>query len=110
MSVVAGTPHFDAAWETATLTNPCLIVEVLSKSTARRDQGPKFESYKSIPSLREYLLVDQYRVAVIQWVRHPDAGQWHRSDYTRLDEVVTLASVPVQLPLRRVYRRVRFAG
>ncbi len=107
--VVAGEPVIDAETETATLTNPCLVVEVLSRTTAQRDQGSKFERYKTIPTLREYLLVDQYRVQVVQWVRPPQGEMWHATTYTRLDEHIALQSVPVQLPLQRIYRRVTFA-
>jgi Uma2 family endonuclease len=109
LSVVAGEPLFDPGWETATLTNPCLVVEVLSRTTAQRDQGSKFERYKTIPTLREYLLVDQYRVQAVQWVRPPQDEMWHATTYTRLDEHIALQSVPVYLPLQRIYRRVTFA-
>jgi Uma2 family endonuclease len=54
------------------LLNPALIVEVLSDSTEAYDRGDKFAIYRSIPSLKEYLLVSQYRVAVELFTRTPD--------------------------------------
>lgn len=108
VSVVAGTPIIDPQWQTANLTNPCLIVEVLSKSTQERDRGSKFDGYKTIPTLQEYVLIDQYCVHVTQWVRDP-ADDWHSTEYTSLADVIELVSVPVQLPLQRVYRRVEVA-
>jgi Uma2 family endonuclease len=107
VSVVAGMPELDTHSATATLYNPCLLVEVLSKSTAQRDSGTKFAGYKRIPSLREYLLIDQYRILVTQWVRQPD-GQWHSASYHSRDDVLALASAPAALPLHAVYQQVNF--
>ena len=45
---------------TTTITNPTIIVEVLSKSTQARDRGDKFRFYRSIPEFKEYILIDQY--------------------------------------------------
>ena len=108
VSVVAGAPQFDPQWETATLLNPCLIVEVLSNSTRRRDISTKFTGYQQILTFREYLLVEQDIPHVTQWVREPD-NTWHSTIYTRLDDVIELASVPVALPVRRIYRHVPIA-
>jgi Uma2 family endonuclease len=105
LSIVQHEPQFDPAWQTATLLNPCLVVEVLSATTRARDEGAKFVGYQRIATLREYLLVDQEQVHVRQWVR-ADHDEWTAHDYTRLDDVVPLASVPTHLALRRVYRRV----
>ena len=52
-----------------TATNPLLLVEVLSEATRDYDRGEKFSAYKSIPTLREYLLIEQTTVRIEQWVR-----------------------------------------
>jgi len=108
VSVVAGAPAIEPQWKTANLTNPCLIIEVVSPSTGQRDRGTKFEGYKTIPSLREYLLIDSNQMHVTQWVRGDD-GQWTSRDYRSHDDVVALAAAPAQLALAEVYRRVAFS-
>ncbi len=105
LSVVAGAPLLDPAWTTATLLNPCLIVEVLSPSTAARDRGVKFTHYQQIPSLHEYLLIDSEQVLVEQW--HPDAaGAWYGITLTSLGDTLTLGSVPATLALADLYASV----
>ena len=109
LSVVAGAPLLDPAWTTATLLNPCLIVEVLSPSTAARDRGVKFTHYQQIPSLQEYLLVDSEQVLVEQW--QPDAaGAWHCTTFTSISDTLTLGSVPATLHLADIYRNTPFAS
>jgi Uma2 family endonuclease len=61
--VVCGEPTYHAS-DPDSITNPRLIVEVLSRSTATHDRGPKFEEYRSIPSFEEYVLIWQDRVHV----------------------------------------------
>ena len=57
------------------LVNPCIIFEVLSKSTEAEDRGDKFIEYRSIPSFQEYVLISQHRVLVEHYTRQPD-GKW----------------------------------
>lgn len=66
--VVRGTPQFQSESETEGL-NPCLIGEVLSKSTSDDDKNDKFQLYKTIPSLEEYILVSQTEYAVSQYIK-----------------------------------------
>ncbi len=90
------------------LLNPSLIVEVLSDSTEAYDRGDKFTLYRQIPSLREYLLVSQYRVQVELYSRGED-GRWTLRDYSSLTDSVPLASVDCGLPLAEVYDKVEFS-
>lgn len=106
-SVVAGAPQFDTAAPSATLLNPCLIVEVLAKSSAPRDRGKKFVGYRLLPTFREYLLIAQEQVQVTQWVQQPDQT-WQQRDYTSLADLLDLVHVPIQLPLREIYRNIMF--
>jgi Uma2 family endonuclease len=78
-SVVCG-PALTAPIDANAITNPTLIVEVLSPDTERNDRGSKFTAYQSIPSLRHYLLVsqDEHRVEHFERVRE---GQWTLSIY-----------------------------
>jgi Uma2 family endonuclease len=73
-SIVCGPPSFyDPAQDV--LTNPAAVFEVLSESTERFDRGEKFVGYRSIPSLRECVLVSQHERLVEHYVRSPD-GTW----------------------------------
>ncbi len=85
-----------------TLTNPVLIVEVLSGSTESYDRGRKFGFYRSISFLCEYLLVDSQRVIAERYLKN-EAGLWELHESPGLSGVVQLASVGVDLPLQEVY-------
>ena len=89
------------------LTNPALIVEVLSKSTEAYDRGDKFSHYKSIPSFCEYLLVAQHRPHVSHFIKQAD-GSWSYHEYNALGDVVSLASVGVPIKLQDIYLGVTF--
>jgi Uma2 family endonuclease len=89
------------------VTNPRLIVEVLSKSTQGYDQGDKFRSYRSIPSFQEYILIDQYRFYIEQFSKNTE-NKWVLTDYEGEDAVLTLESVELQMSLGEIYERVNF--
>lgn len=86
------------------VTNPVLIIEVLSDATRNYDRGEKFALYKSIPTLREYVLVEQHRAWVEQHRR--SAEGWGSSVFASLDQAVFLESVSVDMALTVIYRRV----
>lgn len=91
-----------------TLTNPVIIAEVLSSSTRNHDKDTKFAAYRSIPSFREYLLIDQYGLAVEHYVKTSDR-QWLFSEYKGADDSVILSSIPFQIGLADLYDKVDFA-
>src|SRR4051794_40999674 len=99
--VVCGEPVFEDA-EVDTLLNPALIVGVLSTTSEAYDRGDKFEQYRTLASLQEYVLIAQDRYRVERFVRQAD-GQWLFSAANRLDQVVSLASIDCRLPLAEVY-------
>src|SRR2546423_12261222 len=68
LSALCGEPKFEEVGGIGALTNPALIVEILSPSTEAYDRGSKFTRYKSIPSFGEYLLVSQHLPHVTQLV------------------------------------------
>jgi Uma2 family endonuclease len=92
---------------TDTIVNPLAIVEVLSKSTKNYDQGDKFDYYRSIPEFREYILIDQYKVYVEQFVKTSD-NKWLLSEYESADDVLALSSLPFQIQLGEIYEGIRF--
>ena len=88
-----------------TLLNPTLLVEVLSPSTEAFDRGRKWEHYRRLPTLMDYLLVAQDRPRVERYTREGD-GLWLFSETNGLDGVVSIDSVGCTLALRDVYERV----
>jgi Uma2 family endonuclease len=88
-----------------TLLNPRLIVEVLSPSTEAYDRGRKFEHYKSIASLKEYLLVASDRVHLDLYTRQA-TGQWLLTSASGPDGTIDLGSVGCRLTTSALYRDV----
>lgn len=88
-----------------TVTNPCVIVEVLSDATRDYDRGEKFTLYQAISTLQEYLLIEQDRVYVEHWQRQP-TGEWTARTYATLDAAISFPTLGVTLPLREVYLEV----
>ena len=88
-----------------TLLNPVLIVEVLSRSTERYDRGRKFAFYRSIPSLREYVLVSQ-RQKLVEVFRKNEEGLWVLHEYDAERGAVVLEAVGCTLDLDALYANV----
>lgn len=89
-----------------TFLNPSVLIEVLSRSTERRDRGDKFAHYQLIPSLSEYVLVAQDQPRVERYLRTGDS--WTLDVFTRPGDVVALPSIGCSLRLADVYERVEF--
>jgi Uma2 family endonuclease len=103
--VLCGKPAFIDA-HPDTVTNPILVIEVLSPSTEGYDRGRKFESYRAIPSLREYVTVAQDKIHVEIHTRQPD-DTWLLRD-VRDSGPVKLQSIEVELQLSGIYTKVEF--
>jgi Uma2 family endonuclease len=103
MTIVGGLQMLDNRVDT--VMNPNLIVEVLSESTKDYDRGEKFRLYRSIPSLTEYLLVDQYSIHVEHFTKN-ERGQWVLTDYDARSDVIMLSSIGCELPLTTIYRKM----
>ncbi len=91
-----------------TLLNPSLIVEVLSESTVSYDRGFKSQCYRRLPSLREYLLIEQDSVLVERYVR-TSKGKWMLEEASELGQTLALEAIDCELPLAAVYDKVVFA-
>jgi Uma2 family endonuclease len=85
---------------------PCVIFEVLSRSTRRIDEGEKRDAYLAIPSLSAYVLVEQESAAAVVFRRTPDG--FVRECHDGLDAVIPLPEIEVDLPLREIYDGVEF--
>lgn len=93
--------------EGQTVTNPRVIVEVLSKSTESSDRGEKFRRYLLIDTLEEYVLVAQSNPRVETFLRQPD-GTWSFAYHDGLESTARLRSLGVDLPLTEIYAGVTF--
>jgi len=91
-----------------TLLNPNLIVEVLSESTENYDRGHKFELYRSLESLQEYLMISSQRISAELFTRQPD-GRWMLTASSRLGDSLDLQSVGCRLALADLYEKVDFS-
>lgn len=106
VTVVCGRPQFDDS-EQDTLLNPTLIVEVLSKSTESYDRGTKFQNYRSLESLTDYLLIAQDRPQIEHYARQANE-QWLLSEVRGLERVLELPTLGCALSLADVYDLVEF--
>ena len=88
------------------LINPTLLIEVLSDETESFDRTDKFESYKQIESLQEYILVSQYERYVEHRYRNSD-GEWIKIKVYK-NGVLPLLSIPYSLPLKQIYDGMPF--
>ena len=89
------------------LTNPTLLVEVMSPTSRQRDKKNKLEFYRKISSLKEYLIIDQDQPLVILHTKQQD-DTWLTSTFRDLGAEVTLSSIGYILPLREIYATVKF--
>ena len=104
--IIEGEPIY-AAKGTTTVMNPSLIVEVLSKSTQNYDQGDKFMYYRSIPEMKEYILIDQKHFYVMQHNK-TEEGKWLLTEYETEDSLVELNTVDFEISLSEIYTGVNF--
>jgi Uma2 family endonuclease len=104
--VIQGQPIYQGTNQTV-VTNPLVIIEVLSNSTKNYDRGNKFFFYRSIPAFREYILIDQYSYHIEQFAKN-SKSKWELTEYDSEDSVLTLESVEFQITLREIYQRINF--
>jgi Uma2 family endonuclease len=106
LSVICGPPEFVPGTDDNVL-NPTAIVEVLSDSTEAYDRGKKFEHYRQIETLREYLLVSQKEPRVEQFIRQADS-RWVFNEAAGLNATLEVPSLKIILPLAEVFAQVTF--
>jgi Uma2 family endonuclease len=106
LSIVCEEPVFESIGGVDVLTNPAVLVEVLSPSTEAYDRGDKFTYYKSTASLREYALVAQHRPHITHYTRGAD-GKWEYEELNGLDSVVTFPSLNCTIPLSDIHRDIQ---
>jgi Uma2 family endonuclease len=107
VSIVCGPRKF-AEGTNDTLINPNLLIEVLSDSTEAYDRGLKFEHYRRIPTLTEYILVSQKKPQVEVFSK--DGAAWRLEETGGLDGVLQVASLKIAIPLSELYANVDFSS
>lgn len=104
ISIICGTPELTDEWSD-TITNPAVIIEILSKSTADYDRGGKFTLYRSIQSLKEYILIDSTQTCIEIFTKQFNE-HWLLSEYKKLTDIVEVKTISFQLLLQEVYTDV----
>jgi Uma2 family endonuclease len=90
-----------------TVTNPVVLIEVLSPDTESYDRGQKFDFYREIPTLNEYILIASTRMKVEHFQRQ-ESGQWLLTIFSKPEEALPIESIGAAIPLSEIYDRVSF--
>lgn len=91
--------------------NPVVIIEVLSESTEAFDRGDKFDLYRTLPSLRHYVLVKQTEAKVQVYSRQSPTALWNIRTIEGLENVLDVElseSLKLEIPLSDIYDRIEF--
>lgn len=107
LSALCGEAQFEKIGGVDAVVNPSLIVEVLSRSTEKYDRDIKFKQYQSIPSLIEYVLVDQDVAFVTRYVKRD--GGWLHHGYDKLTDLLKLESLDCEITLGEIYANVELS-
>jgi Uma2 family endonuclease len=103
VSVVRGDPI--KSKDDDILISPTVVIEVLSPSTADYDRGKKFQLYREIPSLREYLLTHSDSLLVEHLARQAD-NSWIFREYKGLEHSLRLESIGCEIGMADIYERI----
>lgn len=106
ISVICG-PILYAENRQDTVTNPIVLIEILSPSTENYDRGKKFEHYRTIETLQEYIVVAQDRIHIEHYIRQDD-HRWLLVDFFAADQVVHAGSIHCTLSVELVYEDITF--
>jgi Uma2 family endonuclease len=106
LAVVCGKPLYADQREDI-LLNPTVIFEVLSPSTEYYDRIVKFQHYRGIESLQDYILVAQDQIRVEQFTRGGE-NTWTLREYLQAEDLLKIASIGVSVSLAAIYERIEF--
>ena len=107
LSVVCGGDARFSENEFDTLLNPTVLIEILSPSTERYDRGRKFQAYRELDSLQEYVLIAQDSPHIERYLRQAD-HVWQFTEAIGLDAEIKLTSIECTLVLADIYEQVTF--
>jgi len=105
MTIVCETPEFTDMTKRDTLLNPMIIIEILSPSTERYDRGVKFQNYRTIGSLKEYILIAQNKHHIERYTRHEE-NTWILTEAIGIDSIIIIESIRCTLSLADAYELV----
>jgi Uma2 family endonuclease len=103
VAIICGRPEYHDG-KHDTVTNPIVIIEVLSPTTRNYDRGDKFAYYRRLASLREYILIDQEPCHIEQFVRTPTGFEFSEIDDCQADLIIH--SLSIAIPLAEIYAKV----
>jgi Uma2 family endonuclease len=104
ISIICGRPETTDVF-TDNVTNPSVLIEILSKSTKDYDRGSKFMLYRSISSLQEYITIDSLSVNVEIYTRLED-NSWRLTEFKQLTDSFVISTIALTLQLKDVYEDV----
>ena len=106
VSVVCGSALFQDIHRD-TLLNPTVIVEVLSPSTENYDRGKKFQNYRTLDSLEEYIVIAQDAYHIEHYIRQAN-NQWLLEEFDDIGDTLSITAIDCTLAMRDVYEKVIF--
>ena len=92
-----------------TVTQPTVIIEILSPATKNYDRGEKFMLYRAIPALKEYILIDSESIHAEHFAINKE-GLWQLKEHNNPEEKISIETVNIQLMMQDVYERTKLAG
>ncbi|MDZ4765254.1 MAG: Uma2 family endonuclease [Chloroflexota bacterium] len=107
LTIVCGKPEFIQWQGVDVITNPIIVVEILSPSTEAYDRGKKFDLYTQIETLQAYVLIAQDQPGIEHYVRQPN-GKWLYDRARGRTAMLELPSIGCTLALAEVYSDVPF--
>lgn len=94
-------------YQVGAITNPIIIIEVLSENSEKYDRGQKFHNYRRLPSFQNYILIAQDKLYVEVWYRPPGADLWRIDIYEGESANAHIQSVNINLSLKELYDPVK---
>ena len=106
-TVVCGSSQFVNPEKRDTLINPTVIIEILSPSIESYDRGVKFQHYRTIETLREYILISQDKYYIERYIRQEN-NEWILSDAVGIEATLPIIAIQANMPLAEIYEQVTF--
>jgi len=105
ISIICGSPETTDTW-TDNITNPAVIIEILSPLTSDYDRGTKFNLYRGIKTLKEYIVIDSSFVSVELFTRRKD-NRWNLTEFKQLSDSFVISTIGLSMNLNDIYEDVR---
>lgn len=106
ISIICGKPETSDSFRD-NIINPSVIIKILSKSTKDYDRGTKFNLYRSIKTLKEYILIDSTSISVEIFTRQED-NSWILTEFKQLSDSFLISTISLTLHLKDIYEDVSF--